>query len=104
MSAYRTIIVGGGLAGLSAAHTLLEKGKRVLLLDKKPSYVLLANHSIYFFVYLIYRLGGNSVKASSGINGAGSEAQHKLNIEDTVEALYVFILSPKSFLLTPLES
>ncbi len=33
----RTIVIGGGLAGLSAAHTLLENGATVLLLDKKPS-------------------------------------------------------------------
>ncbi|KAF8186057.1 FAD binding domain-containing protein [Mycena galopus ATCC 62051] len=63
----RTIVVGGGLAGLSAAHTLLERGKSVLLLDKKPS------------------LGGNSVKASSGINGAGTEAQRALEIQDSAE-------------------
>ncbi|KAJ7096998.1 Flavocytochrome c [Mycena crocata] len=69
-SVSRTIVVGGGLAGLSAAHTLLENGKQVLLLEKKPS------------------LGGNSVKASSGINGAGSEAQRALEIQDTVEAFY----------------
>jgi NADPH-dependent 2,4-dienoyl-CoA reductase/sulfur reductase-like enzyme len=45
------IIVGGGLAGLSAAHTVLERGGRVLVLDKNPFY------------------GGNSTKATSGING-----------------------------------
>jgi cation diffusion facilitator CzcD-associated flavoprotein CzcO len=28
------IVVGGGLAGLSAAHTVLERGGNVLLLDK----------------------------------------------------------------------
>jgi flavin-dependent dehydrogenase len=33
------IVVGGGLAGLSAAHTLLERGANVLLLDKQ-GYVL----------------------------------------------------------------
>ena len=31
----KVIIVGGGLAGLSAAHTVLERGGRVLVLDKK---------------------------------------------------------------------
>lgn len=31
----QTIVVGGGLAGLSAAHTLLERGANVLLLDKQ---------------------------------------------------------------------
>ena len=30
----RIIVVGGGLAGLSAAHTVLERGGSVLLLDK----------------------------------------------------------------------
>ncbi|KAI0709117.1 FAD binding domain-containing protein [Earliella scabrosa] len=70
MSTHRTIVIGGGLAGLSAAHTALENGATVLLLDKKPA------------------LGGNSVKASSGINGAGTEAQKQLNIEDSPEAFY----------------
>ena len=28
------IVVGGGLAGLSAAHTILERGGNVILLDK----------------------------------------------------------------------
>ena len=35
MSNNRAIVVGGGLAGLSAAHTLLERGASVLLLDKQ---------------------------------------------------------------------
>ncbi len=30
----KVIVVGGGLSGLSAAHTVLERGGRVLLLDK----------------------------------------------------------------------
>lgn len=30
----KAIVIGGGLAGLSAAHTLLERGANVLLLDK----------------------------------------------------------------------
>ena len=37
MSTHRTIVIGGGLAGLSAAHTALENGATVLLLDKKPA-------------------------------------------------------------------
>lgn len=31
----QVVVVGGGLAGLSAAHTLLERGANVLLLDKQ---------------------------------------------------------------------
>jgi len=30
------IVVGGGLSGLAAAHTVLEQGGNVLLLDKNP--------------------------------------------------------------------
>ncbi|RPD73162.1 Flavocytochrome c [Lentinus tigrinus ALCF2SS1-7] len=70
MTAPRTIVVGGGLAGLSAAHTALENGAIVVLLDKKPA------------------LGGNSVKASSGINGAGTAAQKEQNITDSPEIFY----------------
>ena len=57
-----TAINVGGLAGLSAAHTVLEKGGDVILLDKNGF------------------LGGNSTKATSGINGSGTSAQIKLGI------------------------
>ncbi|KIY74074.1 fumarate reductase flavo protein subunit [Cylindrobasidium torrendii FP15055 ss-10] len=67
MSPPRVIVVGGGLAGLSAAHTVLQNGASVLLLDKMKS------------------LGGNSVKASSGINGAGTPAQAAKSIVDSVD-------------------
>jgi succinate dehydrogenase/fumarate reductase flavoprotein subunit len=58
----QVIVVGGGLAGLSAAHSVLEKGGRVLVLDKNS-----------FF-------GGNSTKATSGINGALTRTQVSLGI------------------------
>ncbi|KAF7730818.1 hypothetical protein EC973_001336 [Apophysomyces ossiformis] len=64
------IVVGGGLSGLSAAHTIIEQGGNVLLLDKNP-----------FF-------GGNSTKATSGINGALTRTQIALNIKDSVEQFY----------------
>jgi flavocytochrome c len=63
----QVIIVGGGLSGLSAAHTCLEHGVKVLVLDKNA-----------FF-------GGNSTKATSGINGALTSTQRKMNIPDTPE-------------------
>ena len=47
----QVIIIGGGLAGLSAAHTVLENGGAVILLDKMKF------------------LGCNSTRATSGING-----------------------------------
>jgi flavocytochrome c len=66
----QVIVVGGGLAGLSAAHTLLERGANVLLLDKQPF------------------MGGNSTKATSGINGAGTESQRELGIPDTPKIFF----------------
>ncbi|KAI8847946.1 FAD binding domain-containing protein [Chytridium lagenaria] len=64
------IVIGGGLAGLSAAHTVIERGGNVLLLDKNSF------------------LGGNSTKATSGINGANTTAQQKLGIPDTSAQFY----------------
>jgi flavocytochrome c len=61
------IVVGGGLAGLSAAHTILEGGFDVTLLDKNQF------------------MGGNSTKATSGMNGAGTRTQAKMGVPDTKE-------------------
>ncbi|CAL1708060.1 unnamed protein product [Somion occarium] len=66
----QVIVVGGGLAGLSAAHTLLERGANVLLLDKQPF------------------MGGNSTKATSGINGAGTQSQQALGIPDNSKIFF----------------
>lgn len=64
------IIVGGGLAGLSAAHQAFLRGANVVLLDKQGF------------------LSGNSGKATSGINGALTRTQINLDIKDTVEQFY----------------
>jgi len=66
----KVIIVGGGLAGLSAAHTVLERGGRALVLDKKDF------------------LGGNSVKATSGINGTPTSTQALKKIPDNAHVFY----------------
>merc|ERR1712157_474343 len=58
---------GGGLAGMSAANTVLECGGRVTLLDKSSF------------------CGGNSTKATSGINGAATKTQKTKGIDDSVE-------------------
>jgi succinate dehydrogenase/fumarate reductase flavoprotein subunit len=63
----QVIVVGGGLGGMSACHTVLEHGIKVLCIDKSA-----------FF-------GGNSTKATSGINGALTKSQRKLNITDSPE-------------------
>lgn len=53
---------------MSAAHMVLQRGGRVLLLDKMPI------------------CGGNSTKATSGINGAGTSTQRSLGVGDSPEA------------------
>merc|ERR1740133_121317 len=52
---------------MSAANTVLENGGKVILLDKSSF------------------CGGNSTKATSGINGAETKAQKAHGIKDTVE-------------------
>ncbi|CAB4254656.1 similar to Saccharomyces cerevisiae YEL047C Soluble fumarate reductase, required with isoenzyme Osm1p for anaerobic growth [Maudiozyma barnettii] len=60
------VIIGSGLAGLSAANQLInEFNAPVVILDKAAN------------------MGGNSIKASSGINGANTITQSKLNIADS---------------------
>jgi len=70
MAAPRVIVVGGGLAGMSAAHTALQGGCAVTLVDKEAF------------------LGGNSTKATSGINGAGTNSQKKNGIPDNPKIFY----------------
>ena len=64
----QVIVVGGGLAGLAAAHTVLERGGNVLLLEK------------------LSFCGGNSTKATSGINAALTRTQQRLGVGDSVDA------------------
>ncbi|TDZ13378.1 Fumarate reductase [Colletotrichum spinosum] len=69
------IVVGSGLAGLSAAQEALNAGASVQMLDRAP------------------KPGGNSIKASSGINGANTRFQRAAGVarddlfyEDTVKS------------------
>ncbi|RCK54685.1 Fumarate reductase 1 [Candida viswanathii] len=64
---YDTIVVGSGLAGLTTTYLLLKSGQRVLLLEKCD------------------KLGGNSIKASSGINGVPTKYQPQPQV-DSVES------------------
>ncbi|KAK8197333.1 putative fumarate reductase Osm1 [Phyllosticta capitalensis] len=66
----RVIVVGAGLSGLSAAHTIYLSGGNVVLLDKNNF------------------MGGNSTKATSGINGALTRTQTDLKIADSVKQFY----------------
>lgn len=60
----QVVVVGGGLAGLSAAHQVVACGGNVLLLDRAAS------------------LGGSSAKAASGISGSGTKTQAASNSAD----------------------
>lgn len=60
----RVVVVGGGLAGLSAAIEAANAGAQVILMEKSA------------------KIGGNSAKATSGINGWGTRPQALQNISD----------------------
>ena len=62
------VVVGGGLAGLSAAIEAQRAGATVLLLEKSSD------------------IGGNSKKASSGMNASLTPAQDRRKIVDTCES------------------
>jgi ribulose 1,5-bisphosphate synthetase/thiazole synthase len=61
------VVVGGGLAGMSAALEAEKLGAKVLLFDKEK------------------KLGGNSAKASSGINAVGTLPQQTAGIQDSIQ-------------------
>jgi len=63
----QVIVVGGGLAGLTATIEAAKAGASVTIIDKEA------------------QLGGNSAKASSGMNGAATEAQKDQGIDDSVD-------------------
>ncbi|CAB3403330.1 unnamed protein product [Caenorhabditis bovis] len=69
MASQPIIVVGGGLAGLSASLEILNRGGRVIIVEGEAN------------------TGGNSAKASSGINGAGTATQAALGIDDNPENL-----------------
>jgi flavocytochrome c len=58
------IVVGGGLAGLTTAITAVSNGADVVLVEKTE------------------RIGGNSAKATSGINGWGTAAQLAAGVDN----------------------
>merc|ERR1740130_1281984 len=60
----QVIVVGGGLSGVSACNTVVENGGKTVLIDKSSF------------------CGGNSTKATSGINGANTKSQKAKGIDD----------------------
>uniref|UniRef100_A0A8H7TT23 Fumarate reductase n=1 Tax=Bionectria ochroleuca TaxID=29856 RepID=A0A8H7TT23_BIOOC len=86
------IVVGGGLSGLSAAHTIYLAGGNVTVLDKQgefdpglPSPVAALRH-VKESMMVVF--GGNSTKATSGINGALTRTQVEQGVADSVKQFY----------------
>ncbi|EPB79576.1 flavocytochrome c [Ancylostoma ceylanicum] len=65
------IIVGGGLAGLSAALEALDRNSKVIIIDGEKN------------------LGGNSAKASSGVSACETVTQKRMGIQDSKNLFYM---------------
>ena len=63
------IIIGGGLAGLVAANEIIEKGKRVIIVDQEP----------------VQSLGGQAFWSFGGLFLVNSPLQRRLGIKDSYE-------------------
>lgn len=62
------VVVGGGGAGMTAAITAAEEGKNVLLIEKNDI------------------LGGNTTRASSGMNACETHYEKEQGVEDSVKS------------------
>lgn len=68
--AYDVVVVGSGGAGLAAAIQAHDEGARVLVVEKMPT------------------IGGNTIKASAGMNAAETRFQRVKGIQDSKELFY----------------
>ncbi|HHV78560.1 MAG TPA: flavocytochrome c [Firmicutes bacterium] len=64
------VVVGAGGAGLAAAVTAAENGARVIVVEKMPM------------------IGGNTLRATGGVNAAGTKYQQAMGISDSPEIHY----------------
>ncbi|MGL4724807.1 MAG: flavocytochrome c [Scandinavium sp.] len=67
---YDVVVVGSGGAGLAAAIQAHDEGARVLIVEKMPT------------------IGGNTIKASAGMNAAETRFQRVKGIQDSKELFY----------------
>lgn len=64
------VVIGSGGAGLAAAIEAKDAGKEVIVVEKMPI------------------IGGNTLRATGGLNAADTSVQAALGIEDSVESHY----------------
>lgn len=64
------VVIGAGGAGLSAAIAAHDEGAKVIVLEKMPM------------------VGGNTNRATGGLNAAGTKQQIAAGVEDSVELFY----------------
>lgn len=69
------VVVGSGIAGLTAANTAKDEGKSVLLVEK------------------LGVVGGSTVRSGGNIFAAGTQVQKANGIEDDAESLFNFLMS-----------
>ena len=67
---YDVIIIGSGSAGLVSAIQAYELGLKPIIIEKMPT------------------IGGNTKRASSGMNAAETTVQQKKGIQDTTTSFY----------------
>ncbi|ACS86891.1 flavocytochrome c [Musicola paradisiaca] len=70
MPSYDVVVIGSGGAGLAAAIQASDDGAKVLIVEKMSS------------------IGGNTIKASVGMNAAGTRFQKMKGIDDDKERFY----------------
>ncbi|WP_313045042.1 flavocytochrome c [Pantoea eucalypti] len=80
---YDVVIVGSGGAGLAAAIQAHDEGARVVIIEKMPT------------------IGGNTIKASVGMNAAETRFQKLKGIEDSKELFYEETLKGGQFKNNP---
>ncbi|MGD9427224.1 flavocytochrome c [Pantoea sp. NSTU24] len=80
---YDVVVVGSGGAGLAAAIQAHDQGARVVIIEKMPT------------------IGGNTIKASVGMNAAETRFQKLKGIEDSKELFYEETLKGGQFKNNP---